>query len=143
MRILVTGGTGTVGREAVKRLVAHGHEVLVIGRREGLSLQDADYQSCDINDFDALREMVRGREVIVHLAAIPNPMLGPGQEIFRVNCSGTFNVFEAAAQEGIKRIVSASSINALGEAISSPVYCATPTQSWPTALSRPHRGRCS
>jgi nucleoside-diphosphate-sugar epimerase len=51
---------------------------------------------------------------IVHLAAIPNPALGPGQDIFRVNCTGTFNVYRAAAGAGIRRIVSASSINALG-----------------------------
>jgi nucleoside-diphosphate-sugar epimerase len=41
-------------------------------------------------------------------------MASPSQEIFRVNCSGTYNVFQAAAQEGIRKISCASSINALG-----------------------------
>lgn len=114
MRILVTGGTGSVGRAAVARLVEHGHQVKVIGRRAGMDIEGADYDVCDINDFAALRQQVRGMEGIVHLAAIPNPALGPGHAIFSVNCSGTFNVFEAAAQEGIRRVVSASSINAFG-----------------------------
>ena len=114
MRILVTGGTGNVGRAAVQRLVHNGHQVTVIGRRPGIEIEGATYHQCDINDFDALREQVRGVEGIVHLAAIPYPGGGPGQEVFRVNCSGTYNVYRAAADEGIPKIASASSINALG-----------------------------
>jgi len=114
MEILVTGGTGNVGRTTVARLVRHGHKVRVIGRRAGISIESADYRVCDVTDFDRLREQVRGVQARVHLAAIPHPSLGPGQEIFRVNCVGTFNVYQAAADEGIKRIVTASSINALG-----------------------------
>lgn len=114
MRVLVTGGTGTVGREAVKRLVDHGHDVTVIGRRPDIEIEGGHYQPCDINDYDAFRPLLDGIEGIVHLAAIPAPLHDPGRELFRVNCLGTFNVYEAAADAGIKRIVSASSINALG-----------------------------
>jgi nucleoside-diphosphate-sugar epimerase len=99
-------------------LVQHGHEVRVIGRSGGVVFEGAgervDYRQCDITDSDAVREQVRGMEGVVHLAAIPHPAMGSGHEIFRVNCTGTFNVYEAAAQEGIERIVSASSIQALG-----------------------------
>ena len=114
MRILVTGGTGSVGRRAVARLVRHGHDVVVIGRRAGLSIEGAEYRSCDINQFDALQEQTRGMDAIAHLAAIPNPSKGSGHEIFRINCAGSFNVYEAAAQAGVRRVVSASSINAFG-----------------------------
>ncbi|NKB68710.1 MAG: NAD-dependent epimerase/dehydratase family protein [Candidatus Latescibacteria bacterium] len=114
MHILVTGGTGTVGRLTVERLVRSGHKVRVIGLDEGLEIAGADYRTCDINDFDALCQQVKDIEVIVHLAAIPHPSGGTAEQIFQVNCSGTFNVYQAAAVEGIKRVVSASSINALG-----------------------------
>lgn len=114
MRVLVTGGTGTVGREAVKRLIAHDHNVTVIGRTPDVDIQGGTYRQCDIVDFDCLTDCVQGMDGVVHLAAIPNPALGPGQDIFHVNCSGTFNVYRAAADAGIRRIVSASSINALG-----------------------------
>ncbi len=57
---------------------------------------------------------MRGQEAIIHLAAIPAPMMASGEEIFRINCTGTYNIYEAAAQEGIRRIATASSINWLG-----------------------------
>jgi len=119
MKILVTGGLGSVGRPLVKLLVTHGHTVHVIGRRPEAEVNaeiypGATYASCDINDFSALRPQVRGKETIIHLAALPHPAAGPGHEIFRINCAGTFNIYEAAAQEGIRRVVTASSINALG-----------------------------
>jgi nucleoside-diphosphate-sugar epimerase len=114
MRVLITGGTGAVGREATKRLVRHGHEVTVIGRTPNLEIEGALYKQCDIVDFECLMACMADIDGVVHLAAIPNPSQGPGQEIFRANDSGTFNVYEAAARAGIRRIVSASSINALG-----------------------------
>jgi len=114
MRVLITGGLGQVGREAVKRLVANGHEVKVIGRRSSLEVEGGEYQSCDITDYASLREQVKGIEGVVHLAVIPNPGNETSDVIFNINCTGTFNIYQAAAEEGIKRVVSASSINALG-----------------------------
>lgn len=115
MKVLLTGGTGAVGKAVTKRLVAKGYSVRVIGRQDGLVLEGAEYHSCDVNDYARLREMARGCDAIVHLAAIPNPSAGAPQDIFNVNCSGTFNVFQAAAEEGIRRVVQASSINAAGQ----------------------------
>ena len=114
MKILVTGGTGNVGRAAVQCLVENGHQVRVIGRRTDIEIEGAEYHPCDIRDFESLREHVRGQEGILHLAAIPYPGGGPGQQVFHINCTGTYNVYRAAADEGIARISSASSINALG-----------------------------
>lgn len=114
MRVLVTGGTGNVGRAAVERLVERGWEVLVIGRRTGIEISGADYAACDITHYDDLREKIGGCHAVAHLAAVANPMAAPGTELFRVNVAGTFNVFEAAAAEGITRVVQASSINAFG-----------------------------
>jgi nucleoside-diphosphate-sugar epimerase len=119
MNILVTGGLGSVGRPLVNLLLEHGHSVKVIGRRPEAEVEPelitgATYASCDINDFSAIRQQVRGMDTIIHLAAIAAPMMASGVEIFRINCAGTFNVYEAAAQEGIRRVVTASSINWLG-----------------------------
>jgi NAD(P)-dependent dehydrogenase (short-subunit alcohol dehydrogenase family) len=114
MQILVTGGTGNVGRATVQRLIEHEHQVRVIGRSPGIEIPGAEYQQCDITHFQGLRENVRNMEGIIHLAAIPYPGGAPGQEVFRINCTGTYNVYRAAADEGIRKIASASSINALG-----------------------------
>lgn len=114
MKVLVTGGAGAVGRSAVARLISNGHEVTVIGRRPDMEVDGGAYRICDINDYASLREQVKGMEGIVHLAALPHPSAGSSEEIFQINCAGTFNVYQAAAEEGIKRVVSASSINAFG-----------------------------
>ena len=114
MRILVTGGSGSVGRAAVSWLVGQGHSVRVIGRRAQAPLQGVEYRACDISDYRSLKEQMQGIEGVVHLAAIPTPSLGPPQEIYRVNCAGTFNVYQAAVEAGVRRVVSASSINAVG-----------------------------
>jgi nucleoside-diphosphate-sugar epimerase len=114
MHILITGGAGRVGRVLTERLVQSGHEVRVIGIEPDPQMQGVEYAICDILDYAHVREQMRGIEAVVHLAAIPSPRSHPGQQTFHVNTAGTFNVFEAAAAEGIKRIVQASSINAMG-----------------------------
>jgi nucleoside-diphosphate-sugar epimerase len=53
-------------------------------------------------------------DAILHLAAIPTPHVTTPEVAFNINVAGTFNVYEAAARNGISRVVSASSINALG-----------------------------
>jgi len=114
MKVLVTGGTGEVGRPVVERLVKDGFRVKVVDRRSESIPPGVEFAECDITDFDAMRDQVRGQDAIIHLAAYPNPNKASGTEIFRVNCNGTFNVFEAASVERIKRVICASSINALG-----------------------------
>jgi nucleoside-diphosphate-sugar epimerase len=122
MNILVTGGAGKIGHVAVKQLVAHGHHVIALGRRPKADLdaarlaaiEGARYQQVDITDYAALRPLLNGVDAVVHLAALTHPGAGPGHQIFHINATGSFNVYQAAADAGIKRVVSASSINALG-----------------------------
>lgn len=114
MKVLVTGGLGVVGRPVVSRLVEKGFQVKVIDRAPEAEVPGAAYAPCDITSYAALREQVRGQEAIVHLAAIPSPGGHAGQDIFHTNCTGTYHIFEAAAAEGIRRVILASSINWLG-----------------------------
>jgi nucleoside-diphosphate-sugar epimerase len=114
MKVLITGGIGNVGTAVIERFAAAGHEVRVIGRRAGMRVTGAEYGSCDVTDIECLKGHARGMDAIVHLAALGNPAMGAPEEVFRVNCQGTFNVYEAAERNGIRRVVTASSINALG-----------------------------
>ena len=86
----------------------------MIGRRAGMETPGAEYQVCDITNYDDVREQMRGFDTVVHLAAVPNPRVVPGPELFHINTLGTFNIYEAAAAEGIRKLVQASSINSFG-----------------------------
>jgi nucleoside-diphosphate-sugar epimerase len=115
MQVLITGGSGSVGKAVVQRLVARGDQVKVIGRTRDLEIPGAVYEACDITDYPALRQALRGIDAVVHLAAIPHPAASTGEKIFQINVQGTFNIFKACEEEGIRRVVQASSINAMGQ----------------------------
>ena len=114
MRVLVTGGAGLVGAPISRRFARLGWDVRVIGIDADCDLAGVDYAQCDIRDFDALKAHLHGCDAVVHLAAIPSPRTHPNPELFHINVAGTFNVFAAAEQAGVKRIAQASSINAIG-----------------------------
>lgn len=114
MKVLVTGGAGLIGRAAAVQLLAHGHEVHLIDIIPEIDEAHAPYAMCDIMDFNTIREQMQGCDAVVHMAALRSPLNGPGHDVYSINTVGTFNVFEAAAQLGIRRVVQASSINAIG-----------------------------
>jgi hypothetical protein len=114
MNILVTGGLGGVGRAVVQRLLSHDHTVRILDRSTDNPIAGAECIAGDLTDYNVARDSVRGMNAVIHLAALTHPAAGPAHDIFHINVAGSFNVYDAAAQEGIKRVVSASSINALG-----------------------------
>ena len=114
MRILITGGAGLVGTPISERFVSLGWDVRVIGAEREFGLAGVEYAQCDIRDVDALAGQVEGCDAIVHLAAIPSTRTHPNETLFDINVAGTFNVFEAASRAGVRRVVQASSINAIG-----------------------------
>lgn len=115
MKVLVTGGAGYIGRWVVRELARRGHEVTAAGLPAPNMVEGVPYTVFDLADFDSVRKVVEGREAVIHLAAIPNPRKGLACPIFRTNCLGTYHVFEACAEAGIKKLSVASSINALGQ----------------------------
>jgi dTDP-4-dehydrorhamnose reductase len=114
MRVLVTGSNGDIGKAISKRLLTKGWHVHMIDQKEEATLAGISYSQCDIMNFEALKTQMQGCDAVIHLAAIRAPLMAPNQDVFRINVAGTFNVYEAAAQLGIKRVVQASSINAIG-----------------------------
>ena len=118
MKIVVTGGTGKLGRTVVKYLVAEGHEVLNLDRDGARS---PDLVVVDLKDYGQVVDAVlgiddrhSGFDAIVHLGAIPAPGLVPDVATFHNNILSTYNVFQAARRAGIKKLVYASSETVLG-----------------------------
>ncbi len=124
MKVLVTGGSGLVGRYVVDAL-AQAHQVAVADRRLP-HRRDVPFFSVDVLDLSALIKVFDGFETVVHLAGIPHPLNDPPEDVFRVNAMGTFNVLEASARSGIRRVVFMSSESTLGLAFAgtrlAPLY---------------------
>ena len=116
MKILVTGGTGFLGRRTVARLVERGHEVRLLVR-PGSSRQrfpdSVGFAEGDVTDRGSVERAVEGCEALVHAAALVK-ILAPPSEFDRINLGGLDNALGAAASRGVRRIVYVSSFIALG-----------------------------
>ena len=116
MKILVTGGSGLVGRYVLEELkLTHHVEILDIRKPDRTLLP---YHPVDLLDEEATRNSVRGFDVVVHLAGIPHPLNDPPEKVFRTNTQSTYNLLEASVANGVKRVVFMSSESVLGFAFS-------------------------
>jgi nucleoside-diphosphate-sugar epimerase len=120
-RIVVTGGSGKLGRACVQDLLQHGYQVInadiVPPKETQCTFYKVDFENMaqTIELLSAMDfEHNRGVDAIVHLAAIPGPGIVPNETAFRVNTMSTYNIFEAARRLGIRNIVWASSETLLG-----------------------------
>ncbi len=114
MRILVTGAHGKVGRALVPRLGGAGYDVRASDLTRPLWDRVApgepeDYWQADLTDAGAAYALVAGCDVVVHTAAIPQPIHNAPHVVFGNNIMSTFNVLEAAIAGGSTRFVHFSS----------------------------------
>jgi nucleoside-diphosphate-sugar epimerase len=112
-RVAVTGGSGKAGEAVVHDLQAQGLEILSIDIAASRNPDDSTL-IVDLTDLGQTIEALAGFDAIVHLAAIPAPNVIPDGETFRINTMSTYNVFSAAAQHKVKRVVWASSETLIG-----------------------------
>ena len=123
MRVLVTGGGGFIGSHLVDRLHAEGHEVRVLdnfatGRRENLLdlLGSVELVEGDVQSYERVNAAVRGMDVVFHQAALPSVPRSVQDPLTSnaTNVTGTLNVLLAARDEGVRRVVFASSSSVYG-----------------------------
>lgn len=127
--VLVTGGGGFIGSHLVEALVDRGRQVRVLdnfatGRRGNLAAvaDRIELVEGDIRDAETCRRAAEGVEVIFHQAAlgsVPRSMKDPATT-FAVNVAGTANVFAAARDAGVGRLVYASSSSVYGDSETLP-----------------------
>lgn len=107
--ILVTGGTGFIGRELVKRLLNSGNRVRVLSRRDVDT--PGELFIGDITKPESLTEAMRGVNEVYHLAALVDHF-APKTILDKVNVIGTTNVAEAAIKQSVSRFVHCSTVSA-------------------------------
>lgn len=125
MKAIVTGGAGFIGSHLVDRLLADGHQVVVVdnlatGRKENLRNALGSGRLAlarqDIADPNGLGEAFAGADWVFHLAGLADivPSIQRPQEYHRANVDGTVNVLEAARQAGASKVVYAASSSCYG-----------------------------
>jgi UDP-glucose 4-epimerase len=124
-RVLITGGGGAIGSNLADQVVQAGAEEIVIldnfvrGRRDNLAwaLEHGPVRLVegDICDRDLVRQLTRGIDVVFHLAALRITQCAEEPRLANdVLVNGTFNVVEAAADEGVRKLVASSSASVYG-----------------------------
>jgi uronate dehydrogenase len=112
-RVLITGAAGHIGKVLRKGLAGR-YQLLRVS--DVVPIKDAgrgeEAVVADVQDFAATHASMKGIDCVVHLGALP--VEHPWEQILPINIAGTYNVFEAARQQGVKRIVFASSNHAIG-----------------------------
>ncbi len=116
--VAVTGATGFIGRHVVPLLLEHSHSVraLVRSAREKLPLGVCTV-SGEVTDGSAVEQLLRGAEIVIHLAGIAHTSLTSEEDrnlARAVNVGGARNVLDAAARAGVRRVVIASSAHVYG-----------------------------
>lgn len=156
MRILVTGGSGYIGREVTKALLARGDFVIIFDanlpstfRKLIESSKQAVFAEGDVTDLAGLVAACQSQrpDAVIHCAAIVGVLssLGSPSNVFRVNVQGSINVFEAMRLSGIKRVAHMSTEEVYGDftaPIASEDHPAEPRMPYGiTKLTVEHLGR--
>ena len=129
-RVVVTGGSGKLGRATVAHLSSSGYEVINFDRvrpktasEDGKTGLQGAYRlvEVDLTDMGQVLEALleidmayKGVDAVVHLAAMPSPGQSSSSKQFNTNVASTYNILEACRKVGITNIVMASSETLIG-----------------------------
>jgi len=133
VKALVTGGAGFIGSNLVRALLERGDDVRVLdnfstGSRGNLDGLDVEVVEGELRSYERVHNAVRGVEVVFHLGAlgsVPRSVQDP-LTTSAVNVEGTLNVLLAARDEGVRRVVFASSSSVYGSSAALPAHEASP-----------------
>ena len=112
MQILVTGGTGFLGRHLAHALIARGHHVRLLGRNftQSAALLSAGAQPApiDLRERQATIAACAGMDAVFHVGALSAPW-GPRADFWAINVGGTENVIAGCRQHHVRRLIYVSS----------------------------------
>lgn len=125
MKALVTGGCGFIGSHMVDRLLADGHEVVVIDNLSSGSIRNLEHHKTNsrlqvhilsITDFEKIKPLFSGVDCVFHLAALADivPSIEKPMQYHNSNVNGTICVLEACRANNVKRIIYSASSSCYG-----------------------------
>jgi len=110
VRVLVTGAAGMIGRATLDLLAAESIPTTALVLEEPAEpLPATEVVVGDAREVEAVARALRDCDAVIHLAAIPTPLVDPPEDVFGVNTLATFTVLDQAGQAGITRAAIASS----------------------------------
>jgi uronate dehydrogenase len=112
-RILITGAAGLLGEHLRRGLAPVAERLRLTDRHPlGEAAPHEEIVSCELSDYDAVLAAMRDVDAVVHFGGASRD--NPFDVILQSSIRGSFNIYEAARLSGVKRIVYASSIHAVG-----------------------------
>jgi len=130
MKVFVSGATGFIGIQLVKRLVKDGNTVHALYRSDAkaelIRFPGIELFKGDILDISSLEKAMNGCEEGYHTAAYAGVSFGDPGMMFRYNVDGTMNIIEAAGHQGVRRVVVTSTAGILGPSDGEAVNETTP-----------------
>ena len=110
-KVLITGAAGRIGSFITAQWVER-YDLSLTDVRTPQETYGFPFAEANLTDFDAVRALCDGIDTVVHLGADPS-MEAPWESLLPNNIIPTYNVFESAHQAGCRRVIFASSVNAV------------------------------
>ncbi|MGC1219147.1 MAG: NAD(P)-dependent oxidoreductase [Phormidesmis sp.] len=111
MNVLVTGGTGFLGKRLALKLRSHNHQVTILGRNAAIGAQLAAmgmrFVQADLRDWDAIAATCKGQHCVFHCAAYSSPW-GKSKTFYDINVLGTRHLVQGCLKHQVQRLIHVS-----------------------------------
>lgn len=116
-KVLVTGGSGLLGRELIQQLLENGDQVIAIEHETPINILHPllQIETCSLGDIVRLQELAAMVSDVYHCAGKVSFLPSDKYALLKINVEGTANVVEACRAAGIRKLVHVSSVASLGE----------------------------
>ena len=112
-KIVLTGASGRLGSYLREPLSYKAEKLVSLDIKPiGKTLKNEQFELADLSNYAEIQRVLQGANVVVHFAALSNE--GPFEKILEANIVGAFNIWKAAQEHRVKRIIFASSIHSVG-----------------------------